>query len=247
MKNKIRDDVVRTYQERPLFLLPRVQELMISVLFTWAKEHPDISYKQGMNDLLGIVLFVAYADRVPEDPHIPMRAADFLQFVNGNEYIEADLYWCFTRLMDLGIAELFNPVVSHKQANRKPDLFTWETEKSQNDLVNQDKSSTEGVSSVLRRCHRIHHRVLQVVDKDLYFYMEKQKIEPQMYLQRYLRCILSREFNLGDTIIIWDALFASLAPNSDFKSQTQANASEELELLDFICVAMMVFVRAFGI
>lgn len=218
---------------------------MVSILFTWAKEHTEISYKQGMNELLGIILFVAYADRATDNLEISVRASEYLRVLNGDDYIEADVYWCFSRLMDLGIAELFNPVVAHRQVNKKKDLFAWEAEISHNDLVNQDKSNTAGVSSVLRRCHMIHHRILQAIDKDLYFYLEKQKIEPQMYLQRYLRCMLSREFNLGDTIIIWDSLFAALSLNSDFKNP-QTSSIKELELLDFICVAMIVFVRAFG-
>ena len=44
---------------------------------------------------------------------------------------------------------------------------------------------------------------------------------------------------------IWDSLFAALSPNSDFKNP-QISSIKELELLDFICVAMIVFVRAFG-
>jgi TBC1 domain family member 5 len=246
LKNTIRNDVGRTFQERPLFQVPRVQELMVSILFTWAKEHPEISYKQGMNELLGIILFVAYADRAPEDLSISRNAAEYLRIINNPEAIEANIYWCFARLMDLGITELFNPVVTHNQYKNKADLFTWDTEKTRNDLVNQDKSTAEGVSSVLKRCHKIHHRILQSIDKELYLYLEKQKIEPQMYLQRYLRCILSREFNLADTLIIWDALFASLSSNSDFKAANQANLCKELNLLDFVCVAMITFVRAFG-
>ena len=247
LKSTIRDDVGRTFQERPLFHLPRIQELMVNILFTWAKEHPEISYKQGMNELLGIILFVAYAEQAPEYMKIPHRSAEYLRELNGLEHIEADAYWCFARLMDLGIDELFNPVIAHKQrANKKPDLFTWESEKTHNDLVNQDKSTAEGVSSVLKRCHKIHHRILQNIDKDLYLHLEKNKIEPQMYLQRYVRCILSREFNLADTLVIWDSLFASLSPNSDFLAENQRNLCKELNLLDYVCVAMIIFVRAFG-
>lgn len=234
----------RTFQERPLFQVKEVQELMVSILFIWAKENPKISYKQGMNELLGIILFVAYAEQAPEQLNISQKAKECLQVMNDPAGIEADVYWCFVRLMQHGIAEMFNPVVTHQQGSKKPDLFTWEVERSHNDLVNQDKSAADNVSSVLKRCHRIHHRILQDVDKELYLYLERQKIEPQMYLQRYLRCVLSREFNLADTLILWDALFAHLTPGCDFKaSGTQA---EDLTLLDFICVAMIIFVRAFG-
>ncbi|OMJ83986.1 hypothetical protein SteCoe_14972 [Stentor coeruleus] len=245
LKTKIRNDVERTFQERPLFQVPKIQELMVNILFTWAKENPDISYKQGMNELLGVLIFVAYAEQAPENMSISYKNQEYINILNNPESLEADVYWCFVRLMDLGIAELFNPVVMHRQGKKKPDLFTWDAEKSHNDLVNQDKSTAEGVSSVLKKCHKIHHRILQTVDNELYLYLEKQKIEPQMYLQRYVRCILSREFNLADTLIIWDAIFAHLSPNSDFKAESNVNLCKELSLLDYICVAMIVFVRVF--
>lgn len=236
MKSVIRNDVQRTFQERPLFQLSSIQELMVSILFTWAKENSDISYKQGMNELLAIVLFVAYAEKSPDYMNVSIRTQDLINTLNDPKHMEADVYWLFERLMDLGIAELFNPVVTNRPV-KKNNLFTWDAERHHNDLVNQDKSAADNVSSVLKRCHKIHHRILQGVDKELYLYLEKQKIEPQMYLQRYLRCILSREFNLADTLILWDAIFA--------KSH-QPGDNGDLGLLDFICVAMIIFVRAFG-
>lgn len=235
LKQKIRLDVERTFQERPLFLLSNIQDMMVSILFTWAKSNPDISYKQGMNELLGILVFVGYADITYDLSAISPDAARVLGILNNKQYLEADVYWCFARLMDLGISELFNPVVTHQNNKKKPDLFTWEAEKSKNDLVNQDKSKETGVSSILRRCHKVHHQLLQSLDKDLFSHIESKKTEPQMYLQRWLRCMLSREFNLADTLEIWDAIFASYSIEPD----------KELVLLDYLCIAMMVFVREF--
>lgn len=190
-----------------------------------------------MNELLGILLFVGYADVVTDIFDVQPRTRQILSILNSKDYLEADVYWCFARLMDLGISELFNPVVSHqnRQKNKKKDLFTWEAEKTHNDLVNQDKSQEQNVSSILRRCHKVHHQLLQSIDKELFNHIENRKTEPQMYLQRWLRCMLSREFNLADTLELWDAVFASFFLEPD----------EEFILLDYLCVAMIVFVRAF--
>lgn len=219
-----------------MFLLGEIQEMMVSILFTWAKCNAEISYKQGMNELLGIFVFVGYAE-MPEDfSGISSRAAEFLSLINSREHLEADIFWCFSRLMDLGISELFNPVVSHQnKTSKKQDLFTWDAEKHHNDLVNQDKSKEHNVSSILRRCHKVHHQLLQTIDRELFAYIESRKTEPQMYLQRWLRCMLSREFNLADTLELWDAIFAvyGLEPEKD------------LVLLDYLCIAMIIFVRAF--
>jgi TBC1 domain family protein 5 len=210
--------------------------MMVSILFTWAKGNPEISYKQGMNELLGILMFVGYAE-IPENVSgISKKASEVLNVLNSQEYLEADIYWCFARLMDLGISELFNPVVTHQSTQRKKqDLFTWDAEKMHNDLVNQDKSQEQNVSSILRRCHKVHHQLLQSIDREIFNHLEARKTEPQMYLQRWLRCMLSREFNLADTLELWDAIFANY----------YAEPEKGLSFLDFLCIAMIVFVREF--
>ena len=47
---------------------------------------------------------------------------------------------------------------------------------------------------------------------------------------RWVRLLCTREFIMESVFIMWDAIFAS---------------SEDFALLDFICVAMVVFVRSF--
>jgi len=39
----------------------------MSILFMWAKENAAISYKQGMNELLAIVCFAFFAERIKTD------------------------------------------------------------------------------------------------------------------------------------------------------------------------------------
>lgn len=48
------------------------------------------------------------------------------------------------------------------------------------------------------------------------------------FLSRWVRLLLSREFPLPDTFVIWDALFAH---------------EPTLSLLDELCVAMLVYVK----
>jgi len=99
---------------------------------------------------------------------------------------------------------------------------------------------------VLSRCHRIHHRYLQSVDKELYGHLEREEIEPQMHLLRWIRCILNREFLLADAIHLWDAIFSCASievENKNVEFTGRLDPSREFILLDFLCVAMLVFVR----
>lgn len=227
--------------------MSEIQELMVNILFTWAKQHPLLSYKQGMNELLGILIFVAYAERAPDRMNVSPEVEALIRELNSPAGMEADLFMVFSRLMDLGVKELYNPVVAQRQPPKKGDnLFSWNKEE-ENDLIHKDRSDDHDVSSVLKRCHRIHHRYLQAVDAELYNYLESQKIESQMYLQRWLRCVLSREFTLFDTLILWDAIFASVntkTANKNVQLTGRIDFNNELTLLDFTCVAMMIFVRS---
>ena len=209
---------------------------MTNILFNWCKTNPELSYKQGMNELLGVLIFVGYSDMPGETTTIKESSSMLLNQLNNKQHLEADLFWCFSKIMNLGISDLFNPVLS-KQKKKKTDLFTWEAERNINELVNTDKSNESTVSPILRRSHKIHHQMLKNFDSELYECLEKHQIEPQMYLQRWLRCMLSREFSLSDCLTMWDGILASYSEDNE----------KLLEFLDFLCVAMIVFVRSFCI
>lgn len=69
-----------------------------------------------------------------------------------------------------------------------------------------------------------------------------------MHLLRWIRCILNREFLLADAILLWDAIFscANVAiENKNTEFTGRLDPKKEFLLLDFLCVAMLVFVRGF--
>lgn len=201
LRQTIRLDVDRAYQEKLLFQLPKTKETMTNALFTWCKLHAEVSYKQGMHEIMGIILFVVYAEQAQGDLDIDPEAASYLRTLNDPRHLEPDIFHIFSKIMDYGVMELFRPVLFYKQKSKIETLVAWDHEKP-NELVGTDKSQEENVSPVLKRCHKIHHRLLQTVDKELYSHLENQQIECQMYLQRYLRCMFSREFSFSNTLIL---------------------------------------------
>lgn len=58
-------------------------EILTNILFIYSKEHPDIKYSQGMNELVAPLLYCFSMDSNP-----------FF-----NKYIEEDTYFCFLQLM----------------------------------------------------------------------------------------------------------------------------------------------------
>jgi TBC1 domain family protein 5 len=51
----------------PFFQDPNILKLLTNVLFIWAKTNPDISYKQGINELLASIVYVYFQEAVPQD------------------------------------------------------------------------------------------------------------------------------------------------------------------------------------
>ena len=53
----------------------------------------------------------------------------------------------------------------------------------------------------------INKRKIKSLDNDLYSHFKKIDLNCEVFLQRYLRCIFCREFDLKDVYIIWDIIF----------------------------------------
>ena len=59
--------------------------------------------------------------------------------------------------------------------------------------------------------------------------LDQIDIPPQIYGLRWLRVLFSREFSLENTLTLWDMIFSD---------------SPTLEFADYICVAMLCFIRS---
>lgn len=75
---------------------------------------------------------------------------------------------------------------------------------------------------------------MKTLDSKLYNVIHNLGVEPQVFLIRWLRCVLAREFHLLDTLIVWDNIFL----------RTQENHSDnKLWFLDFLSIAMIIYDR----
>jgi TBC1 domain family protein 5 len=183
--------------------------MMLDVLFIWSCENSDVSYRQGMHELLAVILYVlhreyledAEAERAAaEVAESPVRGMSAVEVINAfdSKYLVHDAYALFKNVM-----------------NQMKDFFA-------------PAAPGDTQTEVVRKCHHIHHQLLRKYDLELYTYLERHQIEPQLYALRWVRLLLSRELHIDDAVVLWDALFAS-DPN--------------FSLLDHIIVAILVFIR----
>jgi TBC1 domain family protein 5 len=87
-------DLQRTYPEDDFFQSPAAQADMLEVLFLWAKLHPEISYRQGMNELLAPIVWVC-SQAAAQDPST----------LYDEKFIRHDSFALFQALM--GVMEQF--------------------------------------------------------------------------------------------------------------------------------------------
>ncbi|KAG0274120.1 GTPase-activating protein [Linnemannia exigua] len=98
-------DVPRTNPKMALFQNQTTQRCLERILYCWAIRHPASSYVQGINDLVTpffLVFLTAYIeeDQDPESYDISLLPPEILSA------IEADSYWCLSKLLD-GIQDNF--------------------------------------------------------------------------------------------------------------------------------------------
>ena len=83
--NQINKDLPRTRFDCPFYMNdPKNYDILRRILFCYAKEHKDVNYIQGMNEIIAIIFYIFSKDDNP---------------FNKN-YIESDSYFTFERLLE---------------------------------------------------------------------------------------------------------------------------------------------------
>jgi hypothetical protein len=93
---QIKVDLPRTSPDTPFFQQKPVQEAMERILYMWAIRHPASGYVQGMNDLLTPLLYISMYPFA----HDVMRCDVATLGPEAMMSVEADAYWCLTKLLD---------------------------------------------------------------------------------------------------------------------------------------------------
>lgn len=103
LRNVIHQDVVRTNPNVDYYRKENVQEIMINILFCFARQFPLICYRQGMHEILAPLIFVMHCDHqslehIKEETTIDLDL--ILLTVLDPEHIEEDSYHLFCQLMN---------------------------------------------------------------------------------------------------------------------------------------------------
>lgn len=166
------------------FRQPATQTMLLDIMFIWCKLNPDVGYRQGMHELLGIVLWVVERDAIQEGAGSGREKDELLKQLCAARYIEHDTFTLFGLIMQNAKA-FYDPGAQGGKAMR----------------------STEE-SPMLVRCRRIFDNILPRLDAGLSEHLHSIDVVPQIFLMRWTRLLFGREFSFDDTLPLWDLLFA---------------------------------------
>lgn len=222
LRRVINQDVNRTSPELEFFQDPDIRKSLSNILFLFAKAHPDLSYKQGMHELLAPLYYVVSLDREKFT-----KTKTFAQCINlqskfeatmpaelfSPSNLEADVFALFEALMECMSDWYRHPANTR---TRKKSEHPWR------------KPNDESGNKIVEKLSHIQETLLKRHDPDLYTRLDKLEIYPQLYGIRWLRLLFGREFQFVDTLTLWDAIFADSCPPG---------------LVDQITVALLMSVR----
>ena len=242
-KKLINLDLDRTFQELSLFHDAKVKKKLADILFIWNKENMDVGYQQGMNDLLAVTFLALYPcyfknNSKKNKTELLNIASEQLSAINNAEYLydffhdeeelQSDLYYCFSKLMKRGIKELFENNISSEEKKemsfKKYQLFA-------NQFVHDPSDDIQNPLNI--RCTMIIKEKLKAIDFELFQHFQRIGLNCGIFLQRWLKCIFDREFELKDIFTIWDAIFATPDSKSGYG----------LIFIDYISISMILRIR----
>ncbi|XP_061182868.1 TBC1 domain family member 5-like isoform X5 [Saccostrea echinata] len=221
----IKQDVIRTYPRIAFFQSNQVRNLMVDILFIYAKLNADTSYRQGMHELLAPLIFVLHCDHqaflhaaeVETLGQINAPDRDIVKEVMDPAYLEHDAYALLSQIM-----RTVEPWYNSK------DLPVSRGRERVNSIPFARPKDLNSSSAIVTKLTRIQDYILKKFDHELHGHLERLEIAPQIYGIRWIRLLFGREFPMQDLLALWDAIFAD---------------GVGFELVDFVFVAMLLYIR----
>ena len=89
---------------------------LMNILYLWAKDNNEFGYRQGMNEVLAIIVFTFFAEQIKCQGGQQVYTQEEAQLLSDDQVMDimfdssqiyADIFWCFERVMGLGIKQLY--------------------------------------------------------------------------------------------------------------------------------------------
>ena len=189
----IKSDIDKSMPNEKLFKEPYIRTLQTTILTNFVKNHKKIQYRQGMNEILALIIYALYPYYVksPNAKYTPELIDKWIQnpvdnckdiycFFHDESEFEGDVYSMYENLMvKFGLAKFF-----------------------------EDDKEGKGTSYFHKRIKNIINKKLSVQDRAIYSHFQNQNLNYFSAFHRWLKCLFKLEFPESDACLIWDYLFA---------------------------------------
>mmetsp|Transcript_10585 Transcript_10585/g.15494 ORF Transcript_10585/g.15494 Transcript_10585/m.15494 type:complete len:556 (+) Transcript_10585:59-1726(+) len=224
LRKCIEQDLIRLDPDSVYFNHPDRQKMMLEILFVWAKQHEETSYRQGMHELLSQFIFVLKEDheafkKAEVDHNENKEALSELNIFMDANHLEADSFILFTELMKPMI-DFFLVIDSSSSSSRLRD--------------------PTHVTPIYKICNRIQNELLPLKDSALHQKLSSMDIQPAIYALPWVRLLFGREFQRDDVLFIWDVFFTDC---SEFRKDNPS--SYNVSFIEHFGVVMLFYVREF--
>ncbi|KAG6121365.1 hypothetical protein E4U14_002001 [Claviceps sp. LM454 group G7] len=216
------DEITRAEIQQDVLRLPdeanyhdqRVQGMILDILFIYCKSNPE---RGGYRQ--GMHELLAPIVYTLQEDSVDRGAMD-----TSSEVDQSMLDVLDSAFIEHDAYTLFSRLMAHAQS------FYEVTEGELHPRhATRPTSHREQRSAIVDRSKYIHEVCLGKVDPELAAHLSNVEILPQIFIIRWVRLLFSREFPFDQFLVLWDTIFA-LDPS--------------LELVDLICVAMLIRIRS---
>ncbi|KAF9089865.1 hypothetical protein BGX23_006422 [Mortierella sp. AD031] len=209
LKKIIKQDVERTFPDNDYFRSEKVQDQLNDILFIYCKINHDVSYRQGMHELLAHILWVVSSESL--DTHNDPAGAssdatsDVMRSVLDSAFIEHDTFALFSSLMSR--AKPWYEFSDEGFASKRPRPSNNTHNAQPFGKSNRPEPPPGKQTPVIEWSMKIFKH-LERVDNELYLHLKSLEIQPQLFGIRWFRLLFGREFPMEDVLNLWDGIFA---------------------------------------
>ena len=196
----IQQDVNRTFPEIDFFADSRIMLMMCNILYVYAKEHLDILYKQGMHELLAIIVYVLDKDLVHLKKCVKAKTklSEKVYAALRGSHMEHDAYSIFCKLMDS-----VKVWYEYKESSYQQFKFKFQFSSS-----NSQSSELESNSPAIKRINNVWRKKFKSLDPEVYHKLYELDIQAHFFSLRWFRLLFAREIPFDEVLNLWDAILA---------------------------------------
>lgn len=194
IKQLIDSDINNSFHDKDLFRESSIKEIEYNILCLFAENNKPILYKQGMINILAILIFNLHPYYVKSDNkdynnelfdkwvNEPTNyIKDIYNFFHDEDEFQSDLYYLMDNIMKFGVNKFF------------------------------EENNDQNLS---KKCRDISE-LIKIQNNKLYLHFLKNKVDYEVILRKWIKSLFTKQIEIKDCGVILDMILADETKNSN--------------------------------